>query len=340
MKLIRQIFLLCAMPLFFFSCEKDGDTITASGGSAGTLKASSTSLVLEKVNQTKEAIALNWDIADFGYQASITQVLQIGIKGNSFANARELALDIKTTTRTFTVLEFNDLVLKLGIPFGKSTDIEARIKSQISNDVAPVYSNVISLSVTPYELVSWIYAPGDYQGWLPPSADSLISATGNGVYTGIIYFPAKAGASFEFKLTPEKDWDLAYGDGGNGTLSTSGGNLKAPGAGSYRITADLNEKTWKMEVSSWGLIGDATPGGWDKDTDLIYNNGSAEWVLTVALKAGEIKFRYNDDWGLNLGGSGTEGLLKEGGDNIKITSAGTYKIVLNVSEKKFTLQKI
>src|SRR3546814_3971117 len=53
-----------------------------------------------------------------------------------------------------------------------------------------VFSNVVTVRSKPIPLTSWVYVPGGYQGWDPATADSLVSLTGNGIYTGIIAFPA------------------------------------------------------------------------------------------------------------------------------------------------------
>lgn len=339
MKTLYKLLGLCLLPLMMWSCEKDGEKVVATAGTAASLKASASTLVLTKADQSKDAVTFDWAAADFGYSAAQTQVLQMDVKGNNFANPKNVNLLAGATSQKYSVVDFNALVLTMGIPFQKSTDIEVRVKSSISTALAPVYSNVLSLAVTPFELVSWIYVPGDYQGWDPSKADSLKSATGNGVYTGTIYYPDRAGANFEFKVTTKKDWTNAFGDAGNGTISTSGANFKAPGAGSYQLEFDLNNNTWKMTKNSWGVIGDATANGWDSDQDLIYDNGSGLWVATLVMKDGEFKFRYNDDWGLNYGADGTANGLKAGGDNIKIT-AGRYKISFNLEAKTYSLTKL
>lgn len=333
----NHLLILLAAAFTFSSCEKSGTEVVAVPGAAGSLKASATTLVLEKANQDKQAITFDFSEGDFGYQAAVSNVLQIAVKGTNFSAPKEVAFDPKVYHRSYSVLEFNALVLALNLPFDKPSQLELRLKSQISSSFQPVYSNVLDLTVTPYPLISWVYVPGDYQGWKPESADSLKSATGNGIYEGVILFPDVANATFAFKITPAKNWLTAYGDGGNGTVSTTGGDLKAPGAGSYRILLDLNANTIKLEPFSWGVIGDATPKGWDGDTDMKYNNGTGTWSVTLSLKAGTFKFRKNHDWGTNLGGS--NGALAPGGDNIPITSAGTYTVVLNTANNTYTLTK-
>ena len=58
----------------------------------------------------------------------------------------------------------------------------------------------------------------------------------------------------------------------------------------------------------------------------------------VKLRNGEIKFRQDDAWGVNLGDNGADGTLEGGGANIAVTD-GTYDIILDVANNTYTLTK-
>jgi PKD repeat protein len=58
-----------------------------------------------------------------------------------------------------------------------------------------------------------------------------------------------------------------------------------------------------------------------------YNAATGTWSIRVTLVAGGFKFRLNDDWGWNLGG--TTDNLTQNGDNCPAT-AGTYTITLTI----------
>ncbi len=321
------------------ACKKDEvKSVASENPTSGTLKASATTLTLEKAKEAETAVTFNFTEPDFGFKAAAKNTLQLAIKGSNFAAPKEVALDAKATSKTYTVLEFNQLLLALELPFDSATEIEARVKSEVNDKLKTVYSSTVSMSVKPYPLISWAYVPGNYQGWNPPTADSLISATGNGIYVGVINFAPKADNNYEFKITPAKSWATAYGDGGNGVLSTSGGNLKAPAPGPYQITANLNTLTYEIKKYSWGIIGAATPTGWDSDTDMVYDNASDTYSITINLSAGEFKFRLNDAWDKDLGGS--DGTLTYGGKNISVSTAGTYKVVLDTFNLTYTITKL
>jgi hypothetical protein len=196
-------------------------------------------------------------------------------------------------------------------------------------------------TVTPVTVFSQLYVPGDYQGWAPGTAPALASPKNDNTYEGYVNVPS--GGTYEFKITSEPDWNgTNYGDGGNGTLSTSGGNLKFPGAGYYKINVDLTANTYAITPASvWGVIGSFAGSGWGSDVDMTYNAGDNDWTATVTLAAGdEFKFRANHDWGLNYGDKNADGSLEVNGDNIKGWPAGTYSVTLYLSSAGFYTYKL
>jgi hypothetical protein len=335
---ILRILAFTLLSTNFVACEKDETNAVLAdeaNRTSGSLTANQTTIVLEKVNQEDVAITFNTTDADFGYNAALNNVLEFSLKSDAFAHPIEIPLPAKTNTLTMSVLELNQALLRLSLPFETSSDLDVRLKSSVGNSISPLYSNVVSLKVTPYALVSWVYVPGDYQGWDPATADSLKSATGNGIYEGIIDFSIKPGNSLEFKIATGKNWNNAYGavDQENVSL-TAGNNIKAPAEGSYKITLNTNNNTYEIVKSSWGVIGSATPGGWDNDTNLRYNNSTKVWEAVIILTTGDIKFRYNDEWGVNYGGGA--GVLTSGGSDIPVT-AGTYKLTLDIENLTYSL---
>ncbi len=319
--------------LSLWSCKKDETQAVANAGTGGSLKSSASTVVLDKTMLSNTVITFSLTNANFGYQAAVTNVLQMAVKGTNFANAKEAILTANATTKTYNGLDFNNLLLSLNLPTTSNSDVEIRIKSSISTTMAPVFSNVVSLSAKPFPLTAWIYVPGNYQGWNPATADSLVSVTGNGVYTGVIAFDGG-----NFKITPAKKWDIAYGVAGAGKISTSGGDISSLSAGAKQLDVDLNNLTYTITPLVWGIIGNAIPGSnWAVDTDMKYiNDGKGTWKVTVALTAGEFKFRKNHDWGTNYGGNASGALT---GDNIAVSTAGNYTITLDIPNNKYTLVK-
>ncbi len=94
----------------------------------------------------------------------------------------------------------------------------------------------------------------------------------------------------------------------------------------------------KLDLSTiWGVVGSAA-NDWGARPDFPFYKTDVADVLVayVTLTDGEIKFRQNNDWAVNLGGSG--GTLKVGGDNIAV-KAGTYKITMNPTLLTYKVEK-
>ena len=88
--------------------------------------------------------------------------------------------------------------------------------------------------------------------------------------------------------------------------------------------------------SDWGLVGSATPNGWNGPDLEMFQTGPQEFSIYAELVSGELKFRFNEDWGNNFGDNGNDGTLESGGANIPI-SAGTYFIVMDLGSGTYTI---
>ena len=182
-----------------------------------------------------------------------------------------------------------------------------------------------------------IYVPGAYQDWNPENENTVLTSPNeDDNYEGFLYFSE---ANSEFKFTTQPNWDVNYGDdGADGTLDSGGANLTVPEAGMYYIKVNLTDLTYTLEKVDWGLIGSATPNGWDSDQDMTYNPDEGAWEIMLDLIAGEIKFRANDDWALNFGDTGADAILDQGGDNIVIPGDGNYLIKLYIDKPDYTYE--
>ena len=183
-----------------------------------------------------------------------------------------------------------------------------------------------SYSIQKLEFEEYIYVPGNHQGWNPGAAPALWCPNFDGVYTGY------SNLDGDFKFTRVRGWDSEYNYTHFTTFSTGitqggGTNLNMATAGFYCLKVDVaSGSVTATQTTTWGIIGPAQAGGWDNDTDMTWNADKGCWyIANVALTAGEMKFRANDGWDINVGGE--FGNLVEGGANIAV-EAGTYDIEL------------
>ena len=205
---------------------------------------------------------------------------------------------------------------------------------------ALMYRFSINMAEMTYEIKElnfseYIWEAGVNNNW-GSEAQPLYCANQDGVYVGFFYAQDAdwSDGMGAFKFTGAfNDWGQGnYGtgsindDGLSGTLIDDGGSgncLATPGF--YRATVDLAGMTYSLiPISGIGIVGPAQAGGWNDDTDLAYNPETRAWEATIELAADEFKFRANDGWDINWGGS--EDNLTQDGPNLKIAEAGTYFI--------------
>lgn len=98
-------------------------------------------------------------------------------------------------------------------------------------------------------------------------------------------------------------------------------------AGFYKVDIDLTSQALTYTaINRVGIIGSATPNGWNSDQAMTYNATEKCWEIKgITLTAGEMKFRANNDWVLDWGGSLTDITFKGGNINV---AAGKYNIKL------------
>lgn len=193
--------------------------------------------------------------------------------------------------------------------------------------------DAMTYEVSPLNFGQYIYEAGTNNDW-GAVEQPLYCSDGQGTYIGFFYSEGAdwAGGKGAFKFQGAfNSWDngnygYASGDETSGTLVDSGdsGNILVE-PGFYRAEINLAAMTYSLTpITTIGIIGPGQAGGWDTDTDMTYNPETRAWEATLDLAADEIKFRANDDWGINWGGS--EDNLTQDGANLKITEAGKYFI--------------
>ena len=337
MKNIKSILSIIAVLLVFASCEKETFDPVVGVYTAPTLQDVSGTYVFTEEMADDVFQTFTWSNADYGFPSATTYTVQIDFAGNDFATAVDL---VKTSEKSasITVGEMNQKLLAMGAKTNVPSDFEVRVLAWVNDNVQTLASNAPVMNIHPYQVViiyPSLYLPGNYQAasgyeadWSPDKAQQIYSVKQNEKYEGYVNM---VGDDIQFKFTDEPNWDVNWGDtGADGTLDDGGDNILVPEAGYYQIKADINALTYSFMKTDWGLIGDATPDGWDADQNMTYDVDSKTWSVTVDLVAGTIKFRANDDWALNYGDTGFDGSLEQDGDNIPIDEAGNYTIVLNL----------
>ena len=146
----------------------------------------------------------------------------------------------------------------------------------------------------------------------------------------------------EMKFRADDDWAVNWGSNGfpTGTGVQDGDNIPTF-EGAWRIDFNATSGEYSFTPVSVGIIGTATAGGWDADTDMTASMTEAfTWSIDIDLTDGEAKFRKDDDWAINWGDAGFPGGVGvQDGPNIPIT-AGTYRAMLNTLTGSYSFGEV
>ena len=170
-----------------------------------------------------------------------------------------------------------------------------------------------------------LYMAGDANGW---ATNDYLAGEDGVHFTGFMYLNQNG-----FKFCTQPKWEGTNYGANFDTAGDAANITMTEDAGYYKVDVDLENKSYVLTpITTIGIIGSASPNGWDSDVDMTYVPYNAEtkelgyWeAKDITLASGEIKFRANDDWAINWGGD--VNALTQGGDNISV-EAGTYDIKL------------
>lgn len=373
MKKILSILLVGLISTFIISCESEDEKLILNNTTSSTLSSNKTSVILDETIADQAAITFNYTNPVFNPAVGFTNSVELALAGTNFSPSTTVTVSKETNTFSLTHLQLNNILAQLEIAPNSAKNIEVRLKSN-ANSVTAFYSNVLTISMTGYTpnpdlIYPKINVPGSYAGaagyanWTPGNSPNLFSPEKNDKYRGFIWINTVTGTEDgKYKFAINQDWPGNKGDDGtnSGKLKLDGDNIKAPSAGTYYIKVDWTANTYSAVVANFGVIGDATPTGWNSDTDFVYNPSTKTYVInSIALSAsGIFKFRANDDWAMKFQPATTDQTIASGtaiqtflssegtvtGDpNYKVGVSGNYKIELDVHNSayyKLTLTKL
>ena len=350
MKITRYFFVAASLLTMLTACNSDLEKITFNpdNAAAGQLTADKTIVELTAASTKQEVLTLTWGKSEYGLPVAVNYTVQMDVRGGDFSNAYTLAATSDNKV-TFKGSELNKAILALqdlkGIEENYNPqELDFRVASDFSEDVATIYTNKLAMTITPYagkQEYRKLSVPGSHQGWKPLDYGQALYETNPrqqpNVYVGYIYFDG--GTEFKFadgqkgKDEQDNEWAINWGSSDGSTLEEGGANISVSEGGCYYLTVDLNALTFTMEKRNWSIVGDAV-GGWDNDIDLEFDKDNNVFRTTYNFTGeGEFKFRVNHAWDINLGADkdGDDGDLKENGDNIK-PLPGEYTVTLSFAD--------
>lgn len=133
---------------------------------------------------------------------------------------------------------------------------------------------------------------------------------------------SKYGSSDAYTYNPGGKYDQVNADVTRGTLSVNT-TLTVSKTGLYQVAFDVaTNKVVIGEITHWGVIGGATPGGWGSNQVMnlvgsINPDSNTYKVEGVILNVDKYKFRYSDGWKIQVSDTAS---MPVGGENIKINT--------------------
>ena len=324
MKKIIIIFL--GLAAFFSSCENDGEEVQLPDTVIGPEIITLPDLTLKRENGT-DTIAFLCSPVDPGFTASATYYLEASLADSGFNDALQLYSGISADTILFAIIDLNQAFLA-SFTEDETTSTDFRLRAVLTvdagtgapgtgDDLFEYTSETVTTDVTLFGLPRLDLIDSGVE-------QKLVSPLEDGFYSSYV----KLDESNPFTLL-DPETSTTYGDN-SGALAINGNSITPVATGYHYLFVDINNLEYTLEEYQIGLVGSATPNGWDApDSKMDYDLKSGTWYITTDLVAGEIKFRKNDAWGWNLGG--TTDNLEGGGDNYPIEEDGNYTITLTIT---------
>ena len=339
-KIIYKLTYLTALFAFIYSCD-DVERVYYNDAAETVLSLSDNNLVLNEENAANEVLTLTWTEPDFGFSAAALYSVQIDVQGGDFSNPQIISVG-GAFDKTFTVEELNAKLLSLSMLPNEEGVASFRIKATLS-EYQEIYSNTVNITVTPYSSLLDLSTSLGVVGSATPGGwgnENILDLPFYTTATTNVYVAYVTLRNGEIKFRNNNDWSENWGDdGADGTLDSYGANI-AVSAGTYKIEVNFSSMTYTMEEYSWGIVGSATTNGWGgPDMMFHYNSFQDDWRAVVTLGDGEVKFRFNNDWGVNFGDDGADGTIEANGANIAV-SAGHYLVTMNLNTQSYTMEEM
>lgn len=187
----------------------------------------------------------------------------------------------------FTGLELNSLASEIGAVTGRNNKIYFRLAGTTGTNIPPVYSNVVSIDVTPYKMdmnTGTVILSNDQTENLGETGVTFYSPDADGIYSGFISIPE----AWYHILLKEGDGSIWGTSGSEGAFhltddpNNSLQNMWFPGtAGCYYVIVNTQAAEWSaLHISSLSVSGLTS-----ESIDLTLDQATNQWVATFTADA-------------------------------------------------------
>jgi hypothetical protein len=370
-KNISILSFVAATVLFFAGCTKVKDLPHYESGKAVTLTSDKTAVVATAADSTTKVVKFSWTNPNYATDSNTYKfIIQIDSAGKNFANpySREVVGRLDTS---FTGREINSIVLNYGFKIGVAHMLDVRVISSYNNNNERYTSNIVKLAVTPFVDPSVLKTSNTSVTGTLATASQLSNTFSwnpsfNG-YPGVVTYTLEYDSAGKNFASPQQiavgptvySKSLNQGEMNSTALNegVAGGTTgkieyrvkatTAQGAIAYSNTVSVTIQTYVPLLRFYlpGSYQAATGNGadWDPPTapefvrDLRAGALNRLYYMYIYLPANsEFKVTQNRTWDINYGGAG--GNLSSSGGNLKVTTAGVYRISIDVSSMKYDIR--
>lgn len=287
MKTIKSLFAVLFALLAFSACEKDGDKIYLQSLESNNLMATTDRVELNADLAQEIVVSLAWtdrtiQISDpaVGTTVTVTNYVEASLSEDFSTTVSKTATT--SLSIAFTGLELNSLASEIGAVTGRNNKIYFRLAGTTGTNIPLVYSNVVSIDVTPYEMdmnTGIVILSNDQNENLGETGVTFYSSDADGIYSGFISIP-EAWYHILFKEGDGSIWGTSGSEGAfhlTDDANNSLQNMWFPGtAGCYYVIVDTQAAQWSaLHISSLSVSGLTS-----ESIDLTLDQTTNQWVGT------------------------------------------------------------
>lgn len=357
---VMKLFLtLIALSFLTVACENDDFvpefTLQEASEQVAFVNSFSNEYLLSSDTKNNIAERFVWNQPEFGVQTAVSYSVEGSItepfdnivyeSGTLSDNNHAVTVDaLLTIAQDYLNLDDDPTTEDIGNTGTVYFRVKAFPGSGSGQDAIQTISEVIALNITiiekevnvgGIEISTWgVVGSATPNGWDGPDIPFYTTNQNNVI---VAYATLTDG---QIKFRENNTWGGDYGDvEPDGILDQESDNNIDVSAGTYKITIDWNDNSYTIEEFYWGIVGSATPNGWDgPDVKLSYDYTTDTFKSVVQLIDGQIKFRMNDTWGGDYGDVEPDGVLDQQSDNNINVTAGYYLITVNFNTLEYSIE--
>jgi hypothetical protein len=359
-KFFKSIFAILLIVAFLHSCSDDTlkSVIEPPADGKFLLANSVSEIVLDQKDADKNiAVTLNWDNKSwYGIDTPFSYTLQMDKGDGGFLNPLEIPIT-SGNNLSLTHSDLNAKAFALDLAPAVASKVNVRLKANLKYGAVPIYSNVSTLTITPYKTLilkypmpAELYLQGDAvpSNWGTPVTDIqkmtqiddhrfglIIALTGGKTFAAISVasnWSDPAYVTLDTNTNPQSSG--TFEPRGSQTNPAWGGNniLSPAVSGVYQVIFDFTAGTYSITPTDLMpaptelyIIGDATTNGWNAPGNAQkFTKAGDTFTLTTTLKSGKYAFiNANATWSTPayLAKTDSEPLL---GGNLAINQAPNW----------------